>query len=77
MRTNEEIKAIVATAFKPLRCVAEIWDYDPRGVARAETHDATVTQASLQARVPDYSGPREDCTATTEIFSGVESSRGR
>gem|GEM_PF-2040712 len=30
MRTNEEIKAIVETAFKPLRCVAEVWDYDQK-----------------------------------------------
>ena len=30
MRTNEEIKAIVEAAFKPLRCVAEVWDYDYR-----------------------------------------------
>jgi len=28
MRTNDEIKAIVGAAFKPLRCVAEVWDYD-------------------------------------------------
>jgi len=30
MRTNDEIKAIVDAAFKPLRCVAEVWDYDQK-----------------------------------------------
>jgi hypothetical protein len=28
MRTNEEIRRVVELAFKPLRCVAEVWDYD-------------------------------------------------
>jgi hypothetical protein len=27
MRTDEDIKMIVEGAFKPLRCVAEVWDY--------------------------------------------------
>jgi hypothetical protein len=30
MRTNDEIKTIVEVAFRPLRCVAEVWDYDYR-----------------------------------------------
>lgn len=30
MRTNEQIKATVEGAFRPFRCVAEIWDYDYR-----------------------------------------------
>lgn len=30
IRTNDEIKAIVEAAFKPLRCVSEVWDYDYR-----------------------------------------------
>src|SRR5918996_609390 len=28
MLTNEKIKAKIQDAFRPLRCVAEIWDYD-------------------------------------------------
>ena len=27
MKTNEEIRVAVEASFKPLRCVAEIWDY--------------------------------------------------
>jgi hypothetical protein len=27
MRSDDEIKEIIQQAFKPLRCVAEIWDY--------------------------------------------------
>lgn len=27
MRTDQEINEIIQQAFKPLRCVAEIWDY--------------------------------------------------
>jgi hypothetical protein len=27
MNTNEEIRAAIEAAFKPLRCVAEIWDF--------------------------------------------------
>ena len=30
MLTNDEIKAMVEGAFVPLRCVAEIWDYDDK-----------------------------------------------
>lgn len=30
MRTNDQIKEIVEGAFKPLRCVAEIFDYDKK-----------------------------------------------
>jgi hypothetical protein len=28
MLTNEEVICKIESAFKPLRCVAEIWDYD-------------------------------------------------
>jgi hypothetical protein len=27
-RSNAAIKAVIEGAFRPLRCVAEIWDYD-------------------------------------------------
>ena len=30
MRTNEEIRRIVEGAFRPLRCAAEIWDYEKK-----------------------------------------------
>ena len=30
MKTNDEIRNIVETAFNPLRCVAEIWDFDQK-----------------------------------------------
>lgn len=30
MRTDEDIRAVVESAFKPLRCVAETWDYEHR-----------------------------------------------
>lgn len=30
MRTDDEVKAIVEAAFRPLRCIAEVWDYDYR-----------------------------------------------
>ena len=30
MRTNEEIRRAVELAFKPLRCVAEVWDYEEK-----------------------------------------------
>ncbi len=29
-RTDAEIRSIVENAFRPLRCVAEIWDYDQK-----------------------------------------------
>lgn len=29
-RTKEEVLAAIETAFSPLRCVAEIWDYDKK-----------------------------------------------
>ena len=28
MRTGEQIRSIVENAFHPLRCVAEVWDYE-------------------------------------------------
>lgn len=28
--TNSEIKTIVESAFRPLRCVSEFWDYDQK-----------------------------------------------
>lgn len=30
MLSNEEIRDAVEKAFRPLRCVAEIWDYDQK-----------------------------------------------
>jgi hypothetical protein len=30
MKTNEEIRATVEGAFSPLRCVAEVWDYEKK-----------------------------------------------
>lgn len=30
MRTDDEIRAIVEAAFRPLRCIAEVWDYDSK-----------------------------------------------
>ena len=30
MLTNTEIKTIVESAFRPLRCIAEVWDYDQK-----------------------------------------------
>ena len=30
MRTDDEVKAIVEAALRPLRCIAEVWDYDYR-----------------------------------------------
>lgn len=30
MMTNDEIVTAVQDAFRPLRCVAEIWDYDAK-----------------------------------------------
>ena len=30
MLSNDEIRTIVEQAFRPLRCVAEIWDYEQK-----------------------------------------------
>jgi hypothetical protein len=30
MRTNEQITRVIEGAFRPLRCVAEIWDYEKK-----------------------------------------------
>ena len=30
MRSDSQIKTIIESAFRPLRCVAEIWDYDKK-----------------------------------------------
>lgn len=30
MRTDDEIKVIVEAAFRPLRCIAEVWGYDSK-----------------------------------------------
>lgn len=29
-RRDQEIKTVIERAFRPLRCVAEIWDYDQK-----------------------------------------------
>ena len=30
MLTNQEIKSTIESAFRPLRCAAEIWDYEQK-----------------------------------------------
>ncbi len=67
MRTNDEIKAIVETAFKPLRCVAEIWDYDYR--FRFKVFDE---KASGIVKVPDLILDKlRDESQLRDVLAGV------
>lgn len=43
MLTNEDIRARVENAFAPLRCVAEIWDYEQKLRLRVfDIHDIPI-----------------------------------
>ena len=59
MKTNEEIRAAIEAAFKPMRCVAEIWDFGKKlsfEVFDARDHTALTVPSEVLESLRDGPG---------------------